>query len=361
MYVGQTTSNNVLTSKHCVDPKKPDDVDWTIFAVGDVLLHSPLQVQASKHKLQFRSLWMDVEDLIKQSDQAYANLEGPLGTGLIRNGKSVDDPGNVFDNYVYTSYPQFNYPDILAKNLLESGFDVVSTANNHALDRFSAGIDITINNLNNYGLAFTGTRKHEDETWHTVVQKNGLNIAWLACTYGTNGIPDKKHQVLNCFNDQNTIFNLIKDIHTNYKADGVIITPHWGNEYENQPSKQEQLLAKKFIESGALAIIGSHPHVAQPVVIEKDTNGVSHLVAYSLGNFVSGQRKRLSTRGGIGLEIGLIKKNNKLIINAYRVIGMEMKNNPEWSINIICDQEKSELKNHLNKISGAGNDWININ
>ena len=112
----------------------------TIAAVGDVLLHGPLQKQAYAARDAHHSLWKNVEPLLSRADLTYGNLEGPCADGMTTSG-TAPDPGKVFDQRVYSSYPQFNYHPSLIDSLKESGFDVVSTANNHALDRRGREVD----------------------------------------------------------------------------------------------------------------------------------------------------------------------------------------------------------------------------
>ena len=123
----------------------------TIAAVGDVLLHSRLQRQGVKHEDRFRSLWAPVDDLIEGADIAYANLEGPTASGVLEGGELTDDPGFRFDGDVYSTWPRFNYHPYLVEDLEMAGFDVVSTANNHTLDRAGVGVDRTIDALESAG------------------------------------------------------------------------------------------------------------------------------------------------------------------------------------------------------------------
>src|SRR5262245_7726551 len=142
-----------------------------IAAVGDVLVHPELQRQAFRARDRYRVLWNGVEDLLARADVTYANLEGPTARGITRDFELVDDPGPRFDNRVYTGYALFNYHPALIEALGRSGVDLVSTANNHALDRGPLGIDRTIDALDEAGMNHTGThREGEDGAWHTVTE-----------------------------------------------------------------------------------------------------------------------------------------------------------------------------------------------
>jgi hypothetical protein len=304
----------------------------TIAAVGDVLLHSPLQKQAYAAADTHHSLWKNVEPLLARADLTYGNLEGPCAEGLATTGESRD-PGMTFDAKVYSSYPQFNYHPSLINSLKDSGFDVVSTANNHALDRRSAGADRTIKNLDAAGLPFTGTRStaNMEAPWHTVTQAKGVKVAWVACTFSTNGIPDTKNQVLSCYEDKTTLLATIRELKAQRDIDAVIVTPHWGVEYNHTPEAREKGLAHEMLEAGALAVIGGHPHVVQPWEKYTTQDGREGFVIYSLGNFVSGQ-SGTAKRSSLILYVGLTKgADGKVTVNGVRHMPLLMSSAPSWT------------------------------
>lgn len=261
-----------------------------VAAVGDLLLHHELQIQATTAEQRFRVLWAGVDDLLQAADVTYGNLEVPLAAGVLRSGAETTDPGLVFDRKVYTSYPRFNVNPLLAEDLRLSGFDVVSTANNHALDRGPLGADRTLAALDAAKLKHTGTRaRGESGPWHAVTEAKGLRIAWLACTMHTNMIEDPDGQVLRCFDDPEAVAGEVRRLAAAPEVDAVIVTPHWGKEYEPRPHKQQRQFARRWAEAGATAIVGNHPHVLQPWEKLTTADGREVLVAYSLGNFVSHQ------------------------------------------------------------------------
>jgi poly-gamma-glutamate synthesis protein (capsule biosynthesis protein) len=296
----------------------------TIGAVGDVLLHGPLQKQAVARGDQdrFRSLWSPVADLLARADTTYANHEGPSAKGVNRGGRAVTDPGFVFDDVVYSSYPQFNYNNYLPADLVASGFDVVSTANNHAMDRQSLGADRTLDALEAAGLPHTGTRRSSGAgSWSTTTEANGIRLGWIACTFGTNGIPDPRKQVLGCWSDESQIKQLITELKSS--VDAVVITPHWGEEYTANPSVAQRELAHRFLDAGATLVLGSHPHVLQPWEKYKTRDGRETFAIYSLGNFVSAQAQ-LARRSTILLYVGLTKTAAGIAVNGVRYIPMIM-------------------------------------
>jgi len=280
-----------------------------------------------------------VEDLLALADVTYANLEGPTAKGVTASGKATTDPGFVFDNKVYTSYPQFNYHPSLLDDLIASGVDVVSTANNHALDRRALGADRTIEALTGVGLPWTGTRERyaQDIQWHTVTDVGGFTIAWLACTYGTNGIPDSYGQVLGCFTDTDEIEDAVRALADDPAIDAVIVTPHWGAEYVATPAKSQTKLAHRLLEAGALAVLGSHPHVLEPWERYLTEDGRETFVIYSLGNFVSGQ-SGLAKRTTLILYLGLTRTESGVVqINGARHVPLYMhgRETGVWSVKAI--------------------------
>jgi Bacterial capsule synthesis protein PGA_cap len=303
----------------------------TIAAVGDVLLHGPLQKQSYASPEGFSSLWKNVQPFFANADLSYANLEGPCADGHTTSGRA-QDPGKVFDGRVYSSYPQFNYHPSLIPALKGAGVDVVSTANNHALDRRGRGADRTIENLNGHGLPYTGTRSsaNPDAPWYAITEAKGVRIAWLACTFSTNGIPDPKNQVLSCYEDKTTLLSTIKSLSQSPEVDAVIVTPHWGVEYQHIPSAPEKKLAHDMLDAGATAVLGGHPHVVQPWEKYTTADGREGFVIYSLGNFVSGQ-SGLAKRSALVLYLGLTKgPDGKVTVNGVRHAPIQMNASP-WT------------------------------
>lgn len=284
----------------------------TIAFAGDLLLHQELQRQAYASKQGAGVLWSNIADLLAEPDLTYMNLEGPLAPGLDRNFVEVPDPGKVYDRVVYSAYPRFNYHPSIAKDLVAAGVDIVSTANNHALDRGPVGADRTIESLRKAKLAFFGTREQTGpERFYAITEVDGLKLGWIACTTTTNRIPDDFKQVLRCSRGAE-VEQLISQLlatgryaKRQPKVDAVIVTPHWGKEYTHFVGEKERGLARKWIEAGAIAVIGSHPHVVQSWEKLVAEDGREGFVFYSLGNFASHQPE-LSRRSSLLLYMSLV-------------------------------------------------------
>lgn len=302
----------------------------TVAAVGDVLLHSSLQRQAYASPEGARTTWSAFAARFAEADLAYANFEGPAADGLTFGGPAPD-PGRRFDGAVYAGFPHFNYHPSVLGDLRDAGFDVISTANNHSLDRKSAGADRTVDNVRASGLAFTGTRRAGDRAspWYAITEAKGVRVAWLACTFSTNGLPDPHRQVLGCYRDRREVVATVRELAGRADVDAVIVTPHWGDkEYTFQVAPKERALAKELVDAGATAILGSHPHVLQPWEKVQSQDGREALVAYSLGNFVSSQPE-LATKTSAIVYVGLTKPaNGKAFVNGVRHEPIEMTRRP---------------------------------
>ncbi len=324
----------------------------TISAVGDLLLHGGLQSQAYESRDGFKSLWREAIPYFREADIAYANLEGPVADGVKCNGSDSGSDRAVLGqdcrksrNSVYTSYPRFNYHSSLVDDLLDSGIGIVSTANNHSLDRFSTGANATIEALDDGGLPFTGTRENANSNrpWHKITRVKGKKIAWLSCTYGTNGIADKQNQVLGCFSG-NTVANLIARLKNS--VDAVIVTPHWGNEYQPNPSSQQKRFAKAWLDAGATAIIGAHPHVVQPWEKYVTRDGRETVIVYSLGNFVSGQGA-FAKKATIIFFLGLTISRGEAWVNGVRYAPAYMARTNSGRSLFVDSVHRSSIKSDL--------------
>jgi len=302
----------------------------TVAAVGDLLLHHELQIQAYAAPENFLAIWGSIRDLLAQADLSYANLEGTTAAGLNRKGVKVDDPGRKFDRIVYSSYPRFNYHPSLLDDLVTSGIDVVSTANNHAIDREAPGVDATIAALDAVKLAHTGTRARGEQTpWHAITTTRGITIAWLACAHHTNQIADVDGQVLRCYEPEGALESLVARLAADPKIDAVIVTPHWGREYQPEPERAQKALARRLAAAGATAILGSHPHVLQPWEVLPGADGRETFVIYSLGNFASHQPE-LAKRSTMLLYLGLTRPpGQKAFVHGVRYVPLHVRQDGE--------------------------------
>lgn len=213
----------------------------------------------------------------------------------------------------YKGYPQFSSPDNLADALKDAGFDVLVTANNHALDRSATGMERTLHQLDRRGILHTGTFNEPLERgvyYPLVVEKNGIRIAFLNYTYGTNGLKDSPPAIVNRI-DKEVIRSDLEKAAT-AEPDLVIVVLHWGDEYQRVENGYQEELADFLFRNGADAVIGSHPHVVQPIRGENRGN----LVVYSMGNLISNQRDRYRD-GGIAFEMDLVKRGSRCEVAGF--------------------------------------------
>ena len=204
----------------------------------------------------------------------------------------------------YRGYPQFSAPDELLVAIKDMGVDALVTANNHCVDTGKKGLERTIKMLDSLKIPHTGTFVDEVAKLNEhplLIHKNGFNLALLNYTYGTNGLPVTAPNIVNLIDTAAIGKDLMKA--RSLKTDMIIVFLHWGTEYESLPSKWQKDVAEFCFHHGAQLVIGAHPHVLQPMEWRKDKN---QFVAYSLGNFVSGQRKRF-TDGGAMVTLDLQK------------------------------------------------------
>jgi hypothetical protein len=213
----------------------------------------------------------------------------------------------------YKGYPAFSSPDELADALKWAGFDILVNANNHALDRGRSGLERTVEVLQDKDLVQTGTftdATSRSSHYPLVLEKHGIRIALLNYTYGTNGIKDRPPAIVNRIDTAMIREDMLKALTA--EPDFILVTMHWGNEYQLSESNQQQELAAFLFNEGAHAVIGSHPHVVQAI----RGNGTGNLVAYSMGNLISNQRDR-NRNGGIAFEIELSKDGEGSEISAF--------------------------------------------
>ena len=322
-----------------------------VAAVGDLLFHAPLQQQALTPNGSYQQSWQGVRHILQDADLTYGNLEGSVAAGVNVFGRAVKDPGKRADGYVYTTRTNemiFNYHASLVADLKASGFDIVSTANNHASDRGLLGIDRTIDALEEGGLPFSGTRRTSADgslPWSRVVSAKGVNIAFLACTYGTNNGLDRKGQILNCYRDKDVVMSEIKWRAQDPEVDAVVLTPHWGNENWQRATASDRAYARDAIAAGASAIIGAHPHVLQPwekIVTESGREG---LVIYSTGNFISSQPWTPNRSGIVALLEFTKRQGEKARLTAAGYV-------PTWAEQGRFAHQVTELKEGQRGLAG---------
>lgn len=281
------------------DLTTPEEKTVQVSAVGDIMVHSTQLTSAFDPKCKchnFHPVFKNIKEYLVSADIAFGNLETTL-------------PG---DSKLFAGYPQFGAPDELAHALKDTGFDILTTSNNHSVDTGRKGIDHTIDTLDSLGIRHLGTYKSIEEFEKNRIllyTKNGINFAFLSYSYSTNGIAIPKDKVVNII-DKDRIREDIQ-LARSKKPDVLIVAYHFGTEYARFPDKFQKEMVDFAFQEGADIILGGHPHVLQPYELDwiQDKYGErkQRLVIYSLGNFVSGQIKRY-TNGGMIFNFKLTKK-----------------------------------------------------
>lgn len=262
----------------------------TFAAAGDILVHTNVYKYASQlaegtdAEYDFKPMFANIKELISSADLAYVNEETPCA------GK---DRG-------YSGYPTFNTPDEIADAVIDTGFDIVNLANNHMLDKGESGY---LRNMEFWegkeGLTVLGGF-HNEEDYNTIrtVEKNGVKIAFLSYTYGTNMLvlPATSELVIP-YEDADEIDRQTKEARE--IADVVIVSMHWGVEDSFTPTENQKQLARLMADNGVDVIIGMHPHVLQPIEWLDRPDGKKTLCIYSLGNFISTMMYGRNMLGGI--------------------------------------------------------------
>ncbi|HMV44999.1 MAG TPA: CapA family protein [Leptospiraceae bacterium] len=295
----------LLLLANCATPSfkdfvSPDEKSIQFAAVGDIMVHATQLTSAYNSQCKcynFHPVFAEVKDTISKADIAFGNLETTL-------------PG---DSKLFAGYPQFGAPDELAKALKDTGFDILTTSNNHSVDTGRKGIDHTIETLDQLGILHLGTYRSLDEFEKNrllTVKINDIKIILLSYSYSTNGIAIPKDKVVNLIEKD----RIREDIELARKAkpDLVLVAYHFGTEYARYPDKFQKEMVEFAFQEGADIVLGGHPHVLQQYEVDwiQDKYGEKkqRMVIYSLGNFVSGQIKRY-TNGGIIFNFRLTKKS----------------------------------------------------
>lgn len=270
-----------------------DTTRLSLLFLGDIMQHDSQIADAwdpKTKKYNYDPCFRFVKPYTQAADVAIGNLELTL----------AGPP--------YKGYPMFSAPDELLFALKNMGMDVLVTANNHCVDTGKKGLERTIMMLDSLGIPHTGTFVDEVARLNDnplMIEKNGFRLALLNYTYGTNGMPVTKPNIVNMLDTVLMGKDIVKA--KSMKPDMVIVFTHWGAEYQSLPSKSQKDIAEFCFRKGAEIVIGAHPHVIQPMQWRKEKN---QLLAYSLGNFVSGQRKRY-TDGGAMITMELEKISYK--------------------------------------------------
>lgn len=276
-------------------------VDMVFF--GDAMQHSKQYEVARRANgtYDYSACFKHVQADIEEADYAVVNLECSLGGAP------------------YSGYPCFSAPDEYARKLQRVGFDLFLTANNHCLDRRDKGAVRTINKLDEWGVAHIGTYINSADRYKRlpfIKDFDGIKVAFLDYTYGTNGIPIQQDVVVD-YIDKKVIAADIAAARA-AGANVLCVNMHWGVEYTLTPVQEQRDLADFLIDEGVDLIIGGHPHVVEPFEVRHSSkHDKDVLLVYSLGNFISNMSD-IDCRGGAMVKVSLKMKDGKPVIDSPR-------------------------------------------
>lgn len=331
----------------------PPDTTINMAVIGDIMCHGPNYQDAYDAKTKtydFSTFFTQIKSYISNADVAIGNLETTFAGGT----------------KAYSGYPTFNSPPELAQAVKDMGIDVLTTANNHSMDTGYNGLENTIDELDKIGIEHTGTFKSQ-ESKDTILIKdvNGIKIAILSYTYGTNGIaiPKGKEYCINLI-DKDLIKSQL-DKAKELNPDVICVSMHWGIEYKTKQNSEQEQLADFLFENGADIILGSHPHVLEPMekrtVTLEDGSTKDGFVIYSLGNFCSAQKDKY-TKDSIILNLQLTKHSDgKISIDSYDYTPIYMQDNGTTATNRyqIVDLN-TKIKEYESGNSDVTKAWYNI-
>ena len=300
------------------EPEKKEQDVVSFVAVGDNIGHDRIHGAADVNngeyldgKYDFKPLYEKIKPTISGADLAFINQESIIG------GKSEGIAG----------YPAFNSPEELAGDLVAVGFDIFNAATNHSLDAGYQAIENSIETFSQYeDVLYTGVfnSKESNQTIPTIT-KNNITFSVISYTYGTNGYAIPNDYCVNLFDEE----KIRADVANAKKvSDVVIVSAHWGIESDYMPNNMQQEYAQLFANLGVDLVIGTHPHVIQPLTWLEGENGNKTLVTYSLGNFLSTMESLDNQLQGM-LSLNFVKENE--VVRIENVVWIPLVNHFEAS------------------------------
>ena len=288
-----------------VIPEKPKNKTIKIVAAGDNLLHNTISFDARRDDgtYDFSSIYTRIAHITSDADIGFINQEIML-------------TGNI------SGYPRMEAPDEVADALVAIGFNVINLASNHTLDKGEDGLEACIKNVKERNFdAILGVYETEEESKQVIlVEKQGITFGFLSYTYDMNGykLSEGNEWKVDIIDEP----KMVKDMKAlRPLCDYLIVSMHWGAEYKTQPTSYQRKLGQLLCDYGADLIIGTHPHVLQPLEVLTSSNGkYSTICAWSLGNFISNQHKLDTMLGGM-LQVEVeFDENNDIVKTRSSII-----------------------------------------
>lgn len=289
-------------------PEKSKDKIISFIAAGDNIIHENVILDAKEYAefvpngktYNFEPMYSELSEIISAADIAFINQEGPIG-------------GSVLG---YSGYPHFNAPDEVGTALVNAGFDIINIANNHVLDKGEQGYKNSIDFWESQPVTLLGGYKSEED-FNTIryIEKDGIKIALLSYTYTTNSFLPPTSELYVPYYDKTIVDKQSKEAREN--ADVVIVSMHWGTENSFDVNSAQKEYRDILVKNNVDVIIGTHPHVLQPIELSDRPDGKKTLVAYSLGNFLSRQQYTKNMVSGLlSFNIKVSAENNEIYVES---------------------------------------------
>ncbi len=335
-----TVEDDIIT--HAQPVPVTESARISFLACGDNLIHPCIYMDArdrataDTRPYNFKPMYEDVAEYIASFDISFINQETPLGG----------------DALGLSGYPTFNSPQDLGRDLKDIGFDIINIAHNHMLDKGATGLGGTIDFLESEEMdgvtQIGGYKNAEDYDSIRTVERDGITIALLSYTYGTNGfsVSGKSELVVPHINDE----DMVRQCAIAEEAgDITVVSIHWGVENTSEPTDEQRRVAKLLADNGADVILGHHPHVLQPIEWIEAEDGSETLCIYSLGNLVSAMMYWENMVGGfltfdiVKMSDGEVKIENTAFVPTAFFYGPSYYNSHLY---FLCDYPEDVAKNH---------------
>ncbi len=328
-----------------IEEPKITETSLSLIMVGDCLIHGAIydDAKTTNGSYDFSKMLELVKPIIRSYDLAFYNQESILGG--VELGLS--------------SYPRFNAPKEVGDAFLDLGFNLVSLANNHTLDKGKSGIYSSLNYWQGKENVMTAGTYSSEENRITpnIMEKNGITYALLAYTTTTNGLtPFKDEPYLITVYDEELVKADIERLRD--KVDLLMVSMHWGEEYTHNPTEEQKIIAEYLASLNVDIIIGHHPHVVQPIDFIGNT-----MVIYSLGNFIASQygiNKLTGLMAGVTVKKTTIDDQTTLTLEepTAQLVYIDSKitnyrhDYKLYPYNLLTDDILENYKDHYNKYMG---------
>ncbi len=296
--------------------------------LGDVLAHKPIYNYGLQKEPSFEFLFENVQEILDDSTVSIINQETPL----------TDNPA------MYGDFPRFGTPVQVGQAIVDAGFDIVTCATNHALDRGVEGVDFTKKFFESNDIKCLGIQTSEEATrnLYTIIRRNGVRFALLNFTYGTNGIsiPKSFPNMVHLFSEKE-VRNALEQARS--VADFVIVFAHWGTEYAQKPDAFQKMWTQIFLECEVDVVVGTHPHCLQPYELLVNDNGHQMLVYYSIGNYISAQSEKSCVKGGVAqFTIGLTPDGYQLTEYMLQPLAITWHEGGKYTVECLIEKGNNE-------------------